>query len=330
VTRLLIVVALLALGCSPSLPAVQGWHSRLRARIHEVKSMGAMECAPRDLAQAQMAYRFAVDEIRAGDLARATMHLDEGMEAADRARAAGIACGVRGPVVSDTGRDPWIDQDGDGVLEPDDECPHELEDYDGFRDHDGCPDPDNDQDGIPDAQDPCPLDAEDMDGFQDEDGCPELDNDADGVNDVDDRCPLEPETLNSFEDDDGCPDFAPLLLVVEDDRIRFKRKLDFAGGMNVLLGTAHPALREVAEVLRLHGGVLRIEGHTHNRGDEAVQKRISEERAAGVRDFLLTQGVPADRLEVEGLGSSQPVSTNRTASGREANTRIELILLPAP
>jgi outer membrane protein OmpA-like peptidoglycan-associated protein len=199
---------------------------------------------------------------------------------------------------------------------------------DGFRDHDGCPDPDNDLDGVLDAQDPCPDDAEDMDGFQDADGCPDFDNDADGVNDVDDLCPLEAETLNSFEDDDGCPDFAPQLLTIDDDRIRLKRKLEFARGMNVLLGASHPSLREVAEVLRVKSSArLRIEGHTDNRGDDRVQKRVSEERAAGVRDFLLTQGVPRDRMEIEGLGGTQPISTNRTPLGRKANNRIELILV---
>ncbi len=324
----LILAAVVAAGCSAPLPAVQGWHGTLRSRIHEAKSMGAMECAPAELARAQMAYRFASAEIREGDLARATNHLDTGLDAAGRATTAGLSCGVRGPVVADTSRDPWIDQDGDGVLEPDDGCGLELEDFDGFQDHDGCPEPDNDLDGIADALDPCPMDAEDSDGFQDEDGCPELDNDADGVMDDADLCPAQPETLNSFEDDDGCPDFAPTLLAVEGNRLLLKRKLDFAPGMNVLLGTAHPTLREVAQVLMLsEHRRLRIEGHTDNRGEPDALVRAGEERAAGVRDFLLTQGVPTERMDVVGMGGETPVTTNRTPKGREANNRIELILL---
>ena len=98
--------------------------------------------------------------------------------------------------------------------------------------------------------------------------------------------------------------------------------------MNVLLRSSHPVLREVAEVLRLsEGRILRIEGHTSNKGEEDLLKRVSEERAFGVRDFLLTLGVPQDRLQTEGLGGTQPISTNRTSEGRESNTRIELILL---
>ena len=65
------------------------------------------------------------------------------------------------------------DSDGDGIPDDVDQCPNEPEDYDGFQDEDGCPDPDNDGDGIPDVDDLCPLDPEDFDGFQDEDGCPD-------------------------------------------------------------------------------------------------------------------------------------------------------------
>ncbi len=66
-----------------------------------------------------------------------------------------------------------IDADGDGIINDRDECIEEAEDFDGFQDDDGCPDPDNDGDNILDADDICPLDAEDFDGFQDDDGCPD-------------------------------------------------------------------------------------------------------------------------------------------------------------
>ncbi|MCP4604638.1 MAG: OmpA family protein, partial [Proteobacteria bacterium] len=98
------------------------------------------------------------------------------------------------------------DTDGDGLLDPDDQCPLEPEDKDGFEDEEGCPDPDNDQDGILDINDKCPLEPEDKDTFEDQDGCPDPDNDQDGILDVNDKCPLEPEDKDTFEDQDGCPD----------------------------------------------------------------------------------------------------------------------------
>lgn len=98
------------------------------------------------------------------------------------------------------------DSDGDGIIDVDDHCPEEPEDYDGFQDEDGCPDYDNDGDGIPDIKDLCPNEAEDYDGYKDADGCPDLDNDGDGILDKDDKCPNEAEDFDGFQDDDGCPD----------------------------------------------------------------------------------------------------------------------------
>ena len=99
-----------------------------------------------------------------------------------------------------------VDTDGDGLMDPDDACPQEPEDADGFQDEDGCPDLDNDEDGILDPEDTCPLEPEDVDTYQDEDGCPDVDNDADGILDAHDQCPLEAEDVDTYRDEDGCPD----------------------------------------------------------------------------------------------------------------------------
>lgn len=98
------------------------------------------------------------------------------------------------------------DTDGDGIYDDVDKCPEQPEDYDGYQDEDGCPDPDNDGDNIYDNLDKCPNQAEDFDGYQDEDGCPDLDNDGDGILDVNDKCPNQAEDIDGFQDEDGCPD----------------------------------------------------------------------------------------------------------------------------
>jgi outer membrane protein OmpA-like peptidoglycan-associated protein len=101
------------------------------------------------------------------------------------------------------------DRDGDGIKDDVDKCPDDPEDFDGFEDADGCPDPDNDKDGIPDVDDKCPNVPEDKDGYQDADGCPEgnkNDRDGDGIPDDVDKCPDDPEDFDGFQDADGCPD----------------------------------------------------------------------------------------------------------------------------
>ena len=101
------------------------------------------------------------------------------------------------------------DRDGDGIKDDVDKCPDQPEDFDGFQDEDGCPEPDNDNDGILDKDDRCPNEPEDRDGDQDEDGCPEGsdgDRDGDGIRDSKDKCPDDPEDKDGFQDQDGCPD----------------------------------------------------------------------------------------------------------------------------
>jgi OmpA-OmpF porin, OOP family len=126
------------------------------------------------------------------------------------AAGAGVLSGVGVPMFRAIVGFVWIaegsDRDGDGIKDEHDQCPTEPEDFDGFEDQDGCPDPDNDGDTIKDIDDKCPNEPEDFDGFEDSDGCPEKDNDGDGIDDEHDACPNEPETVNGFQDEDGCPD----------------------------------------------------------------------------------------------------------------------------
>jgi len=120
------------------------------------------------------------------------------------------------------------DSDGDGIPDDIDQCPYEPEDFDGFEDEDGCPDPDNDGDGICDPWvaeqgllekyahickgiDKCPNEPETFNGFEDEDGCPDEnpeipDRDRDGIPDAIDQCPDDPEDHDGFQDEDGCPE----------------------------------------------------------------------------------------------------------------------------
>ncbi len=101
---------------------------------------------------------------------------------------------------------PDTDNDEDGIIDDEDDCPDDEEDFDKYRDYDGCPEDDNDNDGHVDWKDDCPNEAEDQDGYRDGDGCPDDDNDGDGIADLDDDCPNKAEDNDGFRDDDGCLD----------------------------------------------------------------------------------------------------------------------------
>jgi outer membrane protein OmpA-like peptidoglycan-associated protein len=76
----------------------------------------------------------------------------------------------------------------------------------------------------------------------------------------------------------------------------------------------------------LQNPAVRIEvaGHTDSVGNDAYNQLLSERRANTVRDFLISRGVPADRLTVKGYGETDPIADNSTEEGRAKNRRVGL------
>ncbi|HYE95237.1 MAG TPA: OmpA family protein [Rubricoccaceae bacterium] len=69
-----------------------------------------------------------------------------------------------------------------------------------------------------------------------------------------------------------------------------------------------------------------IVGHTDATGSESYNQRLSERRAESVASFLLSNGVASHRLRTVGMGETQPVASNATASGRQENRRVEIAI----
>jgi outer membrane protein OmpA-like peptidoglycan-associated protein len=95
--------------------------------------------------------------------------------------------------------------------------------------------------------------------------------------------------------------------------------------------TLKPGAREkLARVsgilLSTPGLTIEVEGHTDNVGPDSYNQRLSEQRAASVRDYLLAQGIMPDAVATSGFGESQPVVANDTATGRQQNRRVELVV----
>jgi large repetitive protein len=217
---------------------------------------------------------------------------------------------------------PELDSDDDSILDLADLCPDTPEDIDQYQDEDGCPDPDNDQDKIEDTVDQCPNDAEDPDYFQDEDGCPDLDNDGDKILDAVDQCPNEPEVINSVKDEDGCPDEAKI--VFENNRIRILEKVYFSRGRATIKTASFSLLNQVAKILasNLQITKVQIEGHTDSQGSARYNRRLSDKRAKAIKRYLEKKNVAPERLVAIGYGEDQPIESNDTKEGRQANRRV--------
>lgn len=198
----------------------------------------------------------------------------------------------REPREPDFAREPAtqavIDLDGDGLLDDVDQCPNALEDHDGFKDEDGCPDPDNDRDGVLDAADRCPLEA-------------------------------------GTEDDHGCP--APSAAELAGERIELREQVRFGKNSAEILDESHALLEGVARLLREHPELqhVRVEGHSDVLGSAARNLALSRERAQAVVRFLVERGVAAERLSAEGLGSQRLLHADaRSDAEHAANRRVEL------
>jgi OmpA-OmpF porin, OOP family len=70
-----------------------------------------------------------------------------------------------------------------------------------------------------------------------------------------------------------------------------------------------------------------VVGHTDSIGSDAYNMKLSQRRAASVKDYLVKHGVPADRVRTEGKGEGSPIADNKTREGRQKNRRAEIELV---
>jgi outer membrane protein OmpA-like peptidoglycan-associated protein len=106
--------------------------------------------------------------------------------------------------------------------------------------------------------------------------------------------------------------------------------LFFDSGKSVLKPGARNTLSKIADQLKMtNEAAIQIEGHTDSVGTEELNQRLSEKRAAAVRDYLVSHGVTGARINIAGQGESAPVASNDTPSGRQQNRRVELVIQQA-
>lgn len=203
------------------------------------------------------------------------------------------------------------DGDGDGLPDHEDKCPKEK----GLKKFDGCPDTDGD--GVPNGADDCPS----IPGIYDNKGCPEVippkDTDNDGIIDSLDECPTEV----GVKTNKGCPLPKEAISIIQ----VAQEKLEFETGSAIIKSQSHQSLTTLAYYLVRYPALkVSLKGHTDNVGTEEKNLKLSIDRSNAVKDYLISKGVDASRIDATGFGMKFPIADNRTPAGRAANRRVEI------
>ncbi|MCE5251963.1 OmpA family protein [bacterium] len=244
-----------------------------------------------------------------------------------------------------------IDTDGDGIydgidMEPDTPAGSPVDKFGVALD--------DDRDGVPNILDEEPQTP--IGAVVDETG-KAIDSDEDGIPDGIDMEPSTPKgaLVDKFgvgidTDEDGVPngiDEEPNtekgILVDKRGRGLIKHEVDllreglihlttvqFNPGTAVLNPESYPALNEIGQILIKYNTLtIQIEGHTDNTGDIKTNLKLSRDRAYAVKDYLLENFPMIDqkRLRAVGFGSDKPIAPNSTIEGRNANRRVDFIII---
>jgi len=117
----------------------------------------------------------------------------------------------------------------------------------------------------------------------------------------------------------------------EGDRIHLVMpgNITFATGRHEIRSQFYSVLDSVGKVLaEFDETAIKVSGHTDSTGGDELNQALSERRANSVREYLIQRDVAAGRIQAQGYGPRYPIASNDTASGRQANRRVELELLP--
>jgi outer membrane protein OmpA-like peptidoglycan-associated protein len=102
----------------------------------------------------------------------------------------------------------------------------------------------------------------------------------------------------------------------------------FVTGKAELLPAARDQLDQVALALKDQGELkpMVVEGYTDSVGSDATNQKLSKDRAESVRAYLVSKGVPSDKITSVGKGEANPVASNDTPEGRANNRRVEIVV----
>jgi outer membrane protein OmpA-like peptidoglycan-associated protein len=104
-------------------------------------------------------------------------------------------------------------------------------------------------------------------------------------------------------------------------------EIQFETGSATIKAASYNQLDEILKSAVVAEGLkVGVYGHTDNVGTDAINNKLSEERANAVKNYLISKGIAAERIESKGYGSSKPVADNSSAQGKARNRRVQIVL----
>ena len=125
------------------------------------------------------------------------------------------------------------------------------------------------------------------------------------------------------------PPPAPKRVELTQDEIVIHDKIQFETNKAVIKPESFGLLDEITAAIRDAAQIkkLSIEGHTDDVGADKYNQKLSDQRAASVKAYLVEHGIDANRLTSKGWGESKPIADNATEEGKEKNRRVEFIIV---
>ncbi len=91
--------------------------------------------------------------------------------------------------------------------------------------------------------------------------------------------------------------------------------------------SSYKGLNDVIQIMKDNPAMsLAIDGHTDNVGSDELNQKLSDNRAAAVKTYLVSKGIDESRITSAGHGETMPIADNATAAGRQQNRRSEMTL----
>ncbi len=134
----------------------------------------------------------------------------------------------------------------------------------------------------------------------------------------DDECP----NIAGVAENNGCPIVSA---EVQKEITDLARAIYFKTGSAKFTDETSIRMEQVSKIVNQYKNLrFDVEGHTDNTGSDKINSKLSQSRADAVKDYLISNGFPADMITSKGFGSSTPIGDNKSSQGRQQNRRVEI------